>query len=310
MVSMLLALLTSFMSGKVQIYTHFHILCEYLFFERVGAHMMNSRMAMNRRRCMYYVLSMLFPVASLLAYACMCACVWNLTLLFNAIQFRFYYSKVWRTLFSAGDVCTPYTIYIICVRVFVCLNKSHIINTFFFFCAKTAVPVVEAMNLKWKLCDTFVVCNVKRWWQQWQQRWKCRRSQREKKSERKCEYEEIVTRRLFRFMWFHYTFFPFYFRLVCLQSTPFLPQAKVAVVINSCSHAPQKKATEKETSDLNWASVLCVNVKHSIQMEKHTMRDLIKRLKKTARIKMVNHFEKIENSNASKQSNNNENSER
>lgn len=132
---------------------------------------------------------------------CLCVRVWNLTLLLNAIQFQFYYSKVWRTLFFCrGCVhilyCIPHIFYM-CVCVFVCLNKSHIINTFFSFCAKTAVPVVEAMNVKWKLCDTFVVCNAKGWWWWWQ-RWattmemetkpdeSCA-SQREKnKSERKC----------------------------------------------------------------------------------------------------------------------------
>lgn len=68
---------------------------------------MNCRMAMNRRRYMYiFILSMLFfsPLYSLCVRVRVCVCVSILTLLFNAIQFRFYYSKVWRTLFSIRDV--------------------------------------------------------------------------------------------------------------------------------------------------------------------------------------------------------------
>lgn len=140
------------------------------------------------------------------------------------------------------------------------------------------------MNVKWKLCVTFVVCNVKRWWQQWQPRWKWRRSQAKamQVSEKKIETQMLLycsnpkNKRIpFHFMWFHYTFFLFLFSACIFAiNSFFLLQAKVTLVINSCS-PPQKKETEKNVQfELGFRFVLT-----KTQIEKQTMWDLIQRLK-------------------------------
>lgn len=131
-----------------------------------------------------------------------------------------------------------------------------------------------------------VACNVKRWWQHWQGRWN--RRQGLCKLVSKC-FHIVRVQRKTRSISFHvisFFFFNFFFCSYVCNQLLFLPQAKVTVAINSCPPRLPLKKNEK-TSDLNWVYVLC----GKIQIEKQTMRDLIKRLlKKTARIKMVNHF--------------------
>lgn len=169
-------------------------------------------------------------------------------------------------IFSKGCVC-------------VCLNKSHIINTFL-LSAKAAVPVVEAMNAKWKLCDTFIVGNVKRAVTTMMMRRKWRRSRAARKSARKksehkwkCFHIVRIQRKGARNGYFDsydfIIFFRFIFGLYICNQLLFLPQAKVTVVIKQLfSRRPPKRERRKNVGfELGllfvWSKIQTGKNKHS-----------------------------------------------